>query len=60
MSRDIAIDEIRAVRTKISAKYHHDTRRLLDHYRKMEKNYKDKIIPRHKSLDHKPCSKIDN
>lgn len=51
MSRDIAVDEIRAVRTKISAKYHHNTRKLLNHYRKMEKKYGDRIISTKKSLN---------
>ncbi len=52
MSKDIAVEEIRAVRTKISAKYHHNTRELLDHYRKMEKKYRNRIISTKKSLNH--------
>lgn len=52
MKRDIAIEEIRAVRTKISAKYHHNTRQLLEHYRKMEKKYKGRIGTAKNSFNH--------
>ena len=44
MKKDAAIEEIRAVRHKISKRFGHDTRALLDHYREMEKNYKQRMI----------------
>lgn len=44
MKRDIAIDEIRATRHRISERFKHDTRLLLDHYRKMEEKYKDRML----------------
>ncbi len=44
MTKDPAIEEIRAVRQKISAQYGHDTKALLKHYRDMEAKYKDRII----------------
>jgi hypothetical protein len=36
MQPDPAIDEIRAVRRKISAEFGHDPRRLMQHYKEME------------------------
>lgn len=41
---DKAIEEIRAVRHKISAEHGHDTRRLVRHYQEMEKRYADRIV----------------
>ena len=43
MSKDIAIEEIRAVRRKISAQYGHNTKALLKHYKELEARYKDRI-----------------
>jgi hypothetical protein len=44
MKPDKAIEEIRAIRHKISAEYGHDTKALLDHYKELEKHYQDRII----------------
>lgn len=44
MKKDIAIEEIRDTRSKISAKYGHSTKRLIDHYKKMEKKYRNRLI----------------
>jgi hypothetical protein len=38
-----AIEEIRKTRHKISAKYHHNTKELLEHYKKLESKYSDRI-----------------
>ncbi len=44
MSRDILIDEIRAVRHRISARFGHDTRAFMDHYRELEKKHADRVL----------------
>lgn len=41
---DPGIAWIREVRHKISAEFGHDTKRLLDHYRELEKKYADRIV----------------
>lgn len=38
------IDEIRAIRQKISAEFGHDTKSLLKHYKKLEKKYANRIL----------------
>ncbi len=38
-----AIEEIRKTRHEISAKYHHDTKKLLEHYKQLESKYSDRI-----------------
>ena len=45
--RDPAIDEIRAVRRRISAEHGHDIRSLLRYYKEMEKDYADRIVRTH-------------
>lgn len=37
------IEEIRKTRHEISAKYHHDTKQLLKHYKQLESKYSDRI-----------------
>jgi hypothetical protein len=44
MKKDIAIEEIREVRHRISERFGHDTKALLDHYRELEKKYKDRMV----------------
>ena len=44
MKPDPAIEEIRAVRHRISAEHGHDTRRLVKHYQEMEKRYADRML----------------
>lgn len=43
--KDVALEEIRAVRHKISKQFGHDTRALLDHYRELEEKYRDRLLP---------------
>lgn len=38
-----AIEEIRKTRHEISAKYHHNTKELLEHYKQQESKYSDRI-----------------
>lgn len=42
--KDPGIDWIREVRHKISAEFDHDTKKLLDHYRELEKKYVDRMV----------------
>ncbi len=44
MSKDPLIDEIRAVRHRISERFGHDTKALCDHYREMEKKDPDRML----------------
>ena len=44
MEKDPVIDDIRAVRHAISADHGHDTKRLVQHYREMEKLYPDRML----------------
>ncbi|MGD9854627.1 MAG: hypothetical protein AB7U20_06710 [Planctomycetaceae bacterium] len=44
MKPDPPIDEIRAIRHQISAEHGHDPRRLVEHYRKLQEKYKDRLI----------------
>ena len=37
MERDPIIDRIREIRHKISEKYNHDTKKLIQHYQELEK-----------------------
>jgi hypothetical protein len=45
MKRDVLIDEIRAVRHAISARFGHDPKALVDHYRELQKQYADRLLP---------------
>ncbi len=44
MKPDAAIGEIREVRHRISERFGHDTKAFLDHYRALEKKYKDRML----------------
>ena len=44
MKTDPAIQEIRAVRKAISAKYGHDTRKLVQHYIEHQKQFADRLV----------------
>jgi hypothetical protein len=46
MKPDPPIDEIRAVRHRISEEFGHDTRALLDHYRELEKRHPGRFLRR--------------
>jgi len=49
MKSDPAIEEVRAVRHRISEDFDHDTQALLDHYRELEKLHPDRILRPHAS-----------
>lgn len=44
MRKGPLIDEIRAVRHRISERFGHDTKKLCDHYREMEKRYQGSML----------------
>jgi len=48
MKIDEAIQEIRDTRHKISEEFGHDTKALLDHYKELEKEYANRILPKNK------------
>ena len=43
MKHDPAIDDIRKTREEISARFGHDTKRLIEHYQGLEARYKDRM-----------------
>lgn len=43
MKRDPAIEKIRKTRHEISQQFNHDIKAILDHYKSLEINYRDKI-----------------
>ena len=43
MTINKAIEEIRKTRHEISAKHHHNTKELLEHYKQLESKYSDRI-----------------
>lgn len=46
---DPAIERIREVRHRISAEFGHDTKRLIDYYIELQKQYADRLVkPRQK------------
>lgn len=49
MKPDPAIEEIRAVRHRISEEFGHDTQALLDHYRELEKLHPNRVLRPHAS-----------
>lgn len=44
MKNDPTIERIRAVRHQISAEFDHNPRKLVAHYREMEKRYKGRML----------------
>lgn len=44
MRPDPLIDEIHAVRTKISKRFKHNPRRLIEYYIKMQERYKSRLL----------------
>lgn len=44
MKKDPAIEEIRAVRRKISQKYGNDSKALVAHYIELQKKYADRLV----------------
>lgn len=51
MYKDEAIEEIRDIRHKISVEYDHNTKKLLDHYKELEKRYKNRLLKKGKKAD---------
>jgi len=43
MFKDEAIDEIRAIRQRISLQYEDDVTQFLDHYRKLDQKYSHRL-----------------
>jgi hypothetical protein len=43
-NQDPVIEEIREVRHRISERFSHDPEKLLDHYLKLQENYKDRLL----------------
>jgi hypothetical protein len=41
---DPAIDEVRAARHRISERFDHDPARLIDHYIKLQDEYRDRLF----------------
>lgn len=41
---DPAIDEIREVRHRISARFDHDPKRLIDYYMQLQEQHKDRLL----------------
>jgi len=46
MKPDPAIDAIREIRHKISASVGHDARKLIEHYRQLQKRHPDRVFSR--------------
>lgn len=46
MKHDPAIDAIREARHRISASVGHDPRKLVEHYRQLQKQHQDRIVSR--------------
>jgi hypothetical protein len=44
MKDDPAITEIRKARQDISARFGHDTKALIDHYKELQKEYEDRLL----------------
>jgi hypothetical protein len=50
-SADPTIDEIRAVRHRISEQFGHDPKRLCEHYMELQERHRDRLV---RSTDHPP------
>jgi hypothetical protein len=53
MKEDPAIEEVRAARLRISKRFGHDTKALLDHYRELEKKHPERMLKK-PSSEEKP------
>lgn len=56
MKDDPAIEVVREVRCRISARFGHDTRALVEHYRELEKRYAGRML---RSEERKPCIPLE-
>jgi hypothetical protein len=48
---DPPIDEIREIRRNISAEFNHDAKALIEHYMKLQEQYKDRLLDTSKDKD---------
>lgn len=48
---DPVIDEIRAVRSRISARFDHDPRKLVEHYMELQKRHEDRLLGSPRATD---------
>ena len=48
---DPPIDEIREIRHQISAQFNHDAGTLIEHYMKLQQEYKDRLLDTSKDQD---------
>jgi len=48
---DPPIDEIREIRRKISAEFNHDAKALIEFYRRLQEEYKDRLLDTSKDKD---------
>lgn len=60
MKEDPLVAEIRAVRHRISEEFGHDTRVLVEHYRKLEMKYADRMLPSGQFMESGPPVKAAN
>ena len=58
MTPDQAIEEIRAVRQRISEAYGHDVKAFLEHYRELERQYQEKLISRRDDQARPPRAQV--
>jgi hypothetical protein len=42
--RDPVIDEIREIRKQISARFDHDTQKLIEHYMELQKRHQERLL----------------
>lgn len=49
---DPAVDEIREVRHRISARFDHDPARLVAYYMKLQEQYRDRLVDTSKTSEH--------
>ena len=48
---DPVVDEVRAVRHEISARFDHDPERLVAHYMELQKQHRDRLIGTEEAVD---------
>jgi hypothetical protein len=58
MEPDPVIDEIRAVRHRISEEFGHDPKRLAEHYMELQKRHQDRLISPPATKIHQPPKEI--
>jgi hypothetical protein len=53
---DVVIDEVRAARRLISARFDHDPERLVAYYQELQKRYADRLLEKNKAKEKKDPS----